>query len=303
MFNRISPHSRCVLQALFVTFLWSTSWVLIKIGLQDIPALSFAGLRYLLAFVFLLPFTLRAAQRAQLRQLPRRVWLFLIALGVVYYALTQGSQFLALAYLPAATVTLMLSFTTILVAFLGMAFLNERPALGQWAGLGLYLVGVLVYFTPLDMGLIAAQQTGLVIALAGVLTNALGSVMGRSINRSAVLDPSAVTVVSMGVGALILFAAGVSVQGLPALSPQNWLIVLWLAAVNSAFAFTLWNRTLRHLTAVQSSIINNTMLFQISILAWIFLGEQLTTPQIFGIILAASGTLIVQLRQKSISTR
>lgn len=45
-----SPHTRAVLQALLVTFLWSTSWVLIKIGLADIPALTFAGLRYVLAF-------------------------------------------------------------------------------------------------------------------------------------------------------------------------------------------------------------------------------------------------------------
>jgi len=37
-----SPHLRAVLQALFVTFLWSTSWVLIKLGLKDIPPLTFA---------------------------------------------------------------------------------------------------------------------------------------------------------------------------------------------------------------------------------------------------------------------
>jgi len=34
------------LQALFVTFLWSSSWVLIKFGLEEIPPLTFAGLRY-----------------------------------------------------------------------------------------------------------------------------------------------------------------------------------------------------------------------------------------------------------------
>ena len=43
-----------MLQALLVTFLWSTSWVLIKIGFADIPPLTFAGLRYTLAFAFTL---------------------------------------------------------------------------------------------------------------------------------------------------------------------------------------------------------------------------------------------------------
>ncbi|MCA9978373.1 MAG: EamA family transporter, partial [Anaerolineales bacterium] len=55
MQNKLSAHTRAVLTALFVTFLWSTSWVLIKIGLQNIPALTFAGLRYFLAFLLLLP--------------------------------------------------------------------------------------------------------------------------------------------------------------------------------------------------------------------------------------------------------
>ena len=49
-------HALAVLQALFVTFLWSTSWVLIKIGLDDLDLkpLSFAGLRYALAALILL---------------------------------------------------------------------------------------------------------------------------------------------------------------------------------------------------------------------------------------------------------
>jgi drug/metabolite transporter (DMT)-like permease len=61
--NSQKIHQQAVLQALLVTFLWSTSWVLIKIGLQDIPALTFAGLRYSLAFVCLLPFAFRKSSR------------------------------------------------------------------------------------------------------------------------------------------------------------------------------------------------------------------------------------------------
>ena len=40
-------HAMAVLQGLLVTFLWSTSWILVKIGLDDLDLapLSFAGLR------------------------------------------------------------------------------------------------------------------------------------------------------------------------------------------------------------------------------------------------------------------
>jgi multidrug transporter EmrE-like cation transporter len=65
--------------------------------------------------------------------------------------------------------------------------------------------------------------------------------------------------------------------------------------VNTALAFTLWNKSLQTLTAVESSIINGTMLPQIAILAWIFLDEPLGSRQIAGLALVAAGTLIVQL--------
>ena len=48
-----SPRLLAILQAVFVTFLWSTSWILIKWNIDEIPPLTFAGLRYSLAFVFL----------------------------------------------------------------------------------------------------------------------------------------------------------------------------------------------------------------------------------------------------------
>jgi drug/metabolite transporter (DMT)-like permease len=86
-------------------------------------------------------------------------------------------------------------------------------------------------------------------------------------------------------------------QGFPPLLPVHWAIIAWLAVVNTAFAFTLWNRTLHTLSAMESSIINNTMLFQIALLAWLFLDEQLTWPKIAGMVLAAAGTLVVQVRR------
>lgn len=293
---KLSPHPRAVLQALLVTFLWSTSWVLIKFGLQDIPALSFAGLRYSFAFLALLPFVLRRNQLAALRRLSLAGWARLAALGLVFYALTQGAQFLSLVYLPAATVSLLLSFTTILVALLGIFMLGERPTTNQWLGCGLYLLGVVVYFYPADLP--AGQLLGLSIAIAGLLANALAAILGRHVNRSGDLDPLAVTAVSMGIGAAVLLVTGMTVQGLPRLSLTNWVVVLWLAVVNSALAFTLWNRTLRILTAMESSLLNNTMLIQIAILAWIFLSERLSWQEIAGLVIAAVGTLIVQLNRR-----
>lgn len=296
MFKKPSPHLAAVLQALFVTFLWSTSWVLIKIGLRDIPALTFAGLRYSLAFFCLLPLALRPASRASLRRLTGGDWWRLIILGLLFYTLTQGAQFVGLAYLPAVSVNLILNFTSVIVALLGIVFLSEHPTRLQMVGVGLFLVGNVTYFYPASFP--ASQWIGLVAVIVGVFANAASAVLGRRINQDGSIPAIIVTTVSMGIGSFLLLGTGIAIQGMPGFSLTNWLIVGWLAVINTAFAFTLWNHTLRTLPAMESSIINSTMLVQIAVLAWLFLGEDLNAQKIAGMILAALGAIAVQMRRK-----
>jgi drug/metabolite transporter (DMT)-like permease len=289
-----NPHLVAVLQALLVTFLWSTSWVLIKVGLKDISPLTFAGLRYTLAFLCLLPLMFRAGRRAEIAALSRRDWLWLGLLGIVFYSATQGAQFLALKHLPAVTLSLLLNFTVIVTALLGM-LLAERPNAVQWVGIGVFLAGVVIYFYPIDVP--ANEVLGLGFAGIGVVANAVSAILGRYINRDKNISPLTVTVVSMGIGSVAMLGAGVLTEGLPTLSPSNLLLVLWLAVVNTAFAFTLWNQTLRTLSAVESGVINNTMLIQIAILVWLFLGEKISEQEILGMVIAVVGILVVQLRR------
>jgi drug/metabolite transporter (DMT)-like permease len=285
-----------VAQALFVTFLWSTSWVLIKWGLDEIPPLTFAGLRYTLAFLLLLPWLLRRGDsRASVRQLTRRQLTSLILFGLIGYTITQGSQFVALQLLPAVTLSLLLSFTPIAVALLSGLTLGEPLRRAQWLGLFIFLLGALVYF---GLSLPAGMAAGLAVGLLMLVSNVYWSITGRAINRSGEIPVLLVTAVSMGVGSIALLAIGVAVQGLPPLSWRAWLIIGWLAAVNTAFAFTLWNQTLRTLPAVVSSVINNTMLIQIAVLAWLFLGERPGPRELLGLALAAVGALVVQARAR-----
>ena len=288
-----SPHTRAVLQALIVTILWSTSWVIIKFGLNDLPPLTFAGLRYTLAFLCLLPFVLHKLRIEGVQPLAKADWGRLALLGFLFYSITQGAQFFGLAALPAVTVSVLLNFTSPLVAFLGIFILSERPARLQWAGVILFLIGMLTYFYPVSFP--ANQVLGLLVVLAGVLADSLAGVLGRSINRSRAFSPLLVTVVSMGIGAPILLVAGIMLQGWVKLNLVSILMITWLAVVNTAFAFTLWNRTLQELSAIESTIINGTMLVQIAILAVLFLDETLSIRQVSGMVLVAVGAVLVQL--------
>jgi drug/metabolite transporter (DMT)-like permease len=287
-----------VLQAIFVTVLWASSWVFIKLGLHaSLPALTFAGLRYTLAFLCLTPFVLlNVTNRAAIKLFTRKDWGRLGLLGIVFYTLTQGAQFLSLAYLPAAMVSLLLNLTPIVVGLFGIVFLREHPSVGQWVGIALTIIGVAFYFLPVNAN--GMQIMGLLVACGGVLSNAASALLGRQVNRLANRSPLIVTFISMGIGALILLIIGISVQGFGKLDLQSWLLIAWLAIVNTALAFTLWNHTLRTLSAVESSVINGLMMPQIAILAFVFLGEALNGKEIIGLILVGLGVLVVQLQKR-----
>ena len=295
---------KAIVQALFVVFLWATSWVFIKIGLHNIPPLTFAGLRYVIAFICLLIVYLFNDAKNEIALLPKQKWGKFILLGFLFYAVTQGASFVALDYLPAVTVNLLWNFSSVSVALLGIIWLSEKPTPLQWGGILLALIGAIIYFFPITIS--GSQAVGVIVALVGVGVNAVSSVLGRDVNRSKEYHPLTVTVVSMGAGSILLITVGLLSEGIPSIDIKGWGIIIWLAIVNTAFAFTLWNQTLRSLSAVESSVINSTMLIWIPIFAVLFLGEKITSKEIAGLVLAGIGTLTVQLRRlpnnKSVSS-
>jgi len=286
-------HLNAVLLALLVTLLWSSSWVLIKWGLADIAPLPFAGLRYALAALLLSPIILTRTNRRALAGCGRRQWGLLVAFGLLQYAVTQGCQFVALSLLPATTLSLMLAFTPAVVAVFGVVLLGERIGWREVLGIAVFLGGAGLYFASKNLPTGAAL--GLLIGGLGVMANAGQHLLGRKVNRDTGLPPSLITAVSMAAGAAALLTTGVAVQGWPEIAPRGWLIVGWLAVANTALAFWLWNRAQAVLSALESSLINNTMLIQIAVLAVLFLGERLTVMQVTGLGLAGLGVVYVQL--------
>lgn len=290
----LSPHFSAILLALLVTFLWSTSFVIIKLGLKEIPPLIFAGLRYSIAFICLFPFIFTKKNKAVIKSLDKRDWINLILLGILFYAVTQGTQFIGLSLLPAVTVSLWLNFTPLIVAVMAIFLIKEIPTKLQWVGVVLFITGIITYFYPVALS--DNQSSGLIVMTIGVFANASSAILGRSVNRKGNINPLVVTVISMGIGSFILLITGLTVQGFPSISIENILYLLWLAVINTALAFTIWNHTLRTLSAMESSIINGTMLIQIAVLAWVFLGESITIKELSGMFIAAIGALFVQLK-------
>ncbi|MEM9614679.1 MAG: DMT family transporter [Actinomycetota bacterium] len=289
----LSSRRAAVWLALFVTFLWSTSWVLIRWGLdgEELAPLGFAAMRYgLAAAVLVLWVSARGAPRTMWRDVEASLLARVGGLGLVLVAATQGAQFVAIDSQPAATTSLVLSATPLLVAALSSRTLAEPPSPRQVIGGGLVLVGAALYLTG-DLGF---TVTGMVAAGVALVANAIGSILGRSVNRSAPIPAVDVTALSMTAGAAALAVASVAVEGWPTVSGRALAIIGWLAIVNTALAFALWNSSLRQLTAVESAGINSTMLAQIALLAWVFLDEPLGWDGGFAVVLVSLGVFLTR---------
>lgn len=290
-------HRRAIALALVVTVLWSSSWVLIRFGLDDadLPPITFAGLRYGVAALVLWASLMIRARRDEAPPRPSRRDLgAYVALGLVFYGVTQGAQFVAIDRQPAATTSLLLSLTPLIVAGIGVAALGEPVTRRQVAGALLVVGGAALYLAG-DLG---ATTVGLVAAGVGLAANAASSIAGRSVNRRSTSSPLVVTTVSMTAGAVSLIVVGLVIDGVPTLSGEAVAIIGWLAVVNTALAFTLWNVSLRSLTAVESAGINNLMLVQIALLAWVFLDEAPGAFGVVGIAVVSAGVFLTQTRRR-----
>jgi drug/metabolite transporter (DMT)-like permease len=210
---------RALVAALAVTVLWSSSWVIIRVGLRNdrLPPLTFAGLRYVTA-----------------------------------------------------------------AAALWAAVAVNRTARGQVARLTWRRAGHLAVPTP----------AGLAACAVALAANAGAALLGRGINRACASGPLVTTTVSMTIGAVVLLAAGAAAEGVPGLSTEAVAMIAWLAVMNTAVAFTLWNFSLRQLTAGTSSVVNNAMLPQIGLLGWVVLGEAPGPWQWAGMILVSAGVAV-----------
>ncbi|MGH8958518.1 MAG: DMT family transporter [Acidimicrobiia bacterium] len=293
MTKKSLSHGRARAIAVLVTLLWSSSWILIRWGLDDeaLEPITFAALRYGLASIALAAIVAsRSSLRQQMRSLDPSGWRDIGILGLVFYTLTQGAQFIAIDTQPAATSSLVLSLTPLLVAATATRSLSEAPQGSQITGALLVAVGAWSYFS----GQLGATAIGMTAALIGLGGNTVSTLLGRRVNRETDVSSLVVTALSMAIGSLLLVVVGIGLEGIPEISGVAWVIIIWLAGVNTAFAFTLWNVSLRRLSAVESAGLNNTMLIQIAMLAWIFLDESPGVREWIGIGAVSLGIFLTQ---------
>jgi drug/metabolite transporter (DMT)-like permease len=283
-----------------LVLIWSSTWVSIKIGLEDCPPLLGAGIRFSLAGVVLL-----AVSAARRRRLSTDVRLAVV-LGVFPFALTYGLVYWGEQYIPSGLAAVLFGVLPLYVAVMGAALLPDQPLRAQ------VIAGVLVAIAGLALAFAESLDLGdedLALAGAAALAFApLGAAVGNiSIKlRAGALDPVVLNGWAMlGAGLALLAVSGIGESwGDAAWTAKAVGSIAYLALVGSAVPFVGLTILLRHISAQAMSFLAMLLPFGALIFGATIYDERITARAVGGAALVATGLLIAQMqRRPSLATR
>jgi drug/metabolite transporter (DMT)-like permease len=290
--------SRSALYALYalIVAIWSSTWVAIKIGLEDCPPLLGAGLRFTLAGVLLIGFAL-------LSRRPLRTDRVLVALLAVFpFAIAYGLVYWGEQYIPSGLTAVLFGVMPLYTALMGAVLLHDEPLRARLLlGVAIALGGLMLAFAEsLDLGEEDLAWAGALAVVLAPLGAAVGNIATKRRDRGR-LDAIVVNGWGMLAGGLLLLAgSGVS---------ESWSEAAWsadavgsityLAIVGSAVPFVVLMVLLRHMRAQTLSFVAMLIPFGALVLGALIESEPITAEALGGAALVAAGLLVAQAQRRA----
>lgn len=256
--------TRDILLALFVALLWGFNFVVMKVGVGELPPLLLAALRFFLAavpFVFIWP-------------RPDVPWRLIVAFGLLFGVVKFGLLFWAMrAGMPAGLSSVVLQTQVLFTVALAAVLLGEAVTRWQIAGLATALAGLTVIgtewasaaFVPFMIVVAAA----LAWSAANIITKRAGAANGLAFSAwTALVAAGPLIVLSLlveGPAAITAAVANISWRGIGA--------VLYLAYPVSLIGGAIWNGLLTRNAAAQ--VVPFVLLVPLigMLSGWLLLGE------------------------------
>jgi O-acetylserine/cysteine efflux transporter len=255
------------LTALGVVTIWGVNFVVIKIGLQDLPPVLFTALRFIFAALPLVFFVPR----------PQAPWRLVAAYGLLQFALQFTLLFTGIKLgLPAGLASLVIQLQAFFTIGMAVLLLGERPQPVQ-------LVGALVAFC--GMGLVAIHLQGkatmigfVLVVLAGVcwaVANIVTKKMGKVNALSLVVWGSLVAAPPLLLASWIVEGGAAWRLAADHLSLKSVLTVLFQSYPNTILGFGIWSMLMRKYAA--ATVAPYTLLVPVAgmLSAAVVLGEAL----------------------------
>jgi len=278
-----------------------------------VPALVLAFWRDVFVVIALVP--VFAVFRPRLLRLPARLLPYMISYGLVL-ALFNSLWTLSVSLNGAAVATVLAYSSGAFTAILGRLLLEERLGAAKVVAVALSITGCALVAGVAEPGSWRGNLAGASVGIAGGLSYAGYSLMGRSAADRG-LDPWTTLLYTFGFAALFLFIVN-CVPGAPlpgssetlkdilwlGSSWKGWLLLFLLAAIPTVGGFGLYNVSLSLLPSSVANLIVSLEPVFTAVTAYILLGERLTSVQLAGGAAILGGVIVLRLfesRRSSVS--
>lgn len=276
---------RGIVIIVFVMLIWGSSFTVTKLVVTEVPPLVFATIRNIIACFVLLPFYLAKRKKVQ-QPLPyKKLVLMGLAGTTIYYLLFNTGM----KYIAASTGALIEGLVPVAIAVPAALILKERLSKRIIAGILLSVTGVIL------VGFVGTAQKssnallGSACIVGAVCLWSTYTLLSRSLKDA---DTTLVTTVSMFIGTVLSIPLAlweINRLGMPHISLNAWMGIIYLAVFASAIAYFLYNKSLESLPAAQVGNFLNLMPLIGALIAVIFLKDAFTGLQIAGGILVLAG--------------
>jgi drug/metabolite transporter (DMT)-like permease len=272
---------------LTVCLIWGLNFGVTKLGIGQLPPLTFTAVRFTAASL-LLWLVLRWSEGPAV--LPAGTLRRLILLGVVGNTLYQLSFILGLARTTATNSALILSTLPTVVAVLAGALGLERVTPRMRWGIGLGTAGVVLVIAAHGVDLAPGSLAGDLLTVLGVLCWA-GYTLGlRTVPHSvSSLRVTTVTTMAGMPGLLLAGLPGVLRQDWGAVPRTAWAALGYATIFSLLVAYLLWNRSVKAVGGTRTAIYMCLTPLVAAAGAWLLLGERPHPLQGIGAALIVAG--------------
>ena len=282
---------------LMLCIVWSSTWLAIKVGLRDLPPISFVAIRFVIATAVLV-----AVSLGRVRLLPLTFgddWVLAVT-GVLMFALNYGLLFWGELYVSSGLAAVLQTTIPIFGMLFAHWMLPEEPIrLQKFAGALLAIGGVaLICGRLLDFGGVWAFWGGVGISLGGAAA-AFSNVLLKK--RAIRLAPAMLAAWQMFFGVVPLLLLGLVVDGNPARfhwSRMSIFCLLYLAIVGSAFTFLLLYWLLPRMSVTNLQTISLITPPGAVMLGWALGGEKFPLWSLLGAAVVLIGVWMIFRRTK-----
>jgi drug/metabolite transporter (DMT)-like permease len=282
---------------LTLCIVWSSTWLAIKVGLRDLPPISFVAIRFLIAIVVLI-----AVSAGRVRLLPRRRadYVVLAFTGVLMFAINYTLLFWGELYVSSGLAAVLQAAIPIFGMIFAHWMLPDEPLrLQKFMGALLALGGVaLICMRLLSFSGLLAFWGGVGIVFGGA-SAAYSNVLIKA--RRIELAPAMLAAWQMIFGTAPLLILGAIVDGNPARfhwSKMSIFCLLYLAIIGSSLTFLLLYWLLPRMTVTNLQTISLITPPGAVMLGWALGGEKFPLWSLLGASVVLAGVWMIFRRTK-----